>query len=133
MDGGELPKFVLDILSLGPKHPVRDKFNELDFLADVEKLVRELRDNKTEGETLIEVWMNLFEVCSVVTLLLSFLISSSAFSNSRAKHYRSFTRAITSLVFVLTTFVTSSSSFFNISTCILQFSKQSFCLKQLVN
>ena len=27
MDGRELPKFVLDILSLAPKHPVRDKFN----------------------------------------------------------------------------------------------------------
>ena len=32
MDGLELQKFVLDILSLGPKHPVRDKFNEVHFL-----------------------------------------------------------------------------------------------------
>ena len=41
MDGSELPKFLFDILSFGPKHPVRDKFNELHFLADVDKLVRE--------------------------------------------------------------------------------------------
>ena len=27
MDGGELRKFVLDIPSLGPKRPVRDKVN----------------------------------------------------------------------------------------------------------
>ena len=43
LDGVELPKFVLDVLSLGPKHPVRDKFNEVHFLADVDRLVRELR------------------------------------------------------------------------------------------
>ena len=55
MDGPELPKFVLDILSLGPKHPVRDKFNEVHFLADVDKLVRELRENNTEGEKLCEI------------------------------------------------------------------------------
>ena len=40
MDGREIPKFVLDILLLGPKHLVRDKFNEVHFLADVDKLVR---------------------------------------------------------------------------------------------
>ena len=40
MDGRELPKFVLDILSLGPKHPVRDKFNEVHFLADVRITLR---------------------------------------------------------------------------------------------
>ena len=51
----EFPKFVLDILSLGPKHPVRGKFNEVHFLADVDKLVRELRENNTEGEKLCEI------------------------------------------------------------------------------
>ena len=39
MDDGELPKFVLDILSLGPKHPGRDILKEENFLADVDKLV----------------------------------------------------------------------------------------------
>ena len=55
MDGRELPMFVLDILSLGPKHHVRDKFNEVHFLADVDKLVRELRENNTEGEKLCDI------------------------------------------------------------------------------
>ena len=43
LDGVELPKFVLDVLSLGPKHPVWEKFNEVHFLPDVDKLVRELK------------------------------------------------------------------------------------------
>ena len=55
LDGVELPKFVLDVLSLGPKHPVRDKFNEVHFLADVDRLVRELTENNTDGEKLCEI------------------------------------------------------------------------------
>ena len=51
---GEFPNFVLDMLSLGPKHPMSDKFNEVQLLADVDKFVSELRDNKTEGEMLCE-------------------------------------------------------------------------------
>ena len=55
MDGRELPNFVLEILSLGPKHPVSDKFNEVHFLGDVNKLVRELRENNAGGERLCEI------------------------------------------------------------------------------
>ena len=55
LEGVELPKFVLDVLSLGPKHPVRDKFNEVHFLADVDRLVRELWENNTDGEKLCEI------------------------------------------------------------------------------
>ena len=55
MDGRELSKFILDILSLEPKYPVRDKFNEVHFLADLDKLVRELRENNTEGEKFCEI------------------------------------------------------------------------------
>ena len=54
-DGVELPKFFLDVLSLCPKHPVRDKFNEVHFLADVDRLVRELRENNTDSEKLCEI------------------------------------------------------------------------------
>ena len=54
MDDLELPKFVLDILSSAPKHPVSDKFNEVHFLADAGRLVPELRENKAEGEKLCE-------------------------------------------------------------------------------
>ena len=51
-DDLDFPKFMLDILPLGPKHPVRDKFNEVHFLADVNNILRELRESKTEGEKL---------------------------------------------------------------------------------
>ena len=46
----ELPKFVLDVLSLGPKHPVRDKIKEVFLFADLDRLVLELREHKTVVE-----------------------------------------------------------------------------------
>ena len=46
MDGLELPKFVLDFLSLGSKLLVIDNLNEEHFLADVDKLVRDVREKK---------------------------------------------------------------------------------------
>ena len=55
MDGLELRKFIIDILSLAPKHPVIEKFNEVQFLEDVDKLVFELRKNKAGGEKLCEI------------------------------------------------------------------------------
>ena len=55
LDGVELPKFVLDVLSLSPKHPVRDKFNEVHFITDVDRLVCELRENNTYGGNLCEI------------------------------------------------------------------------------
>ena len=42
MDGGELPVFVLDVLSLKPEGQMRDKFNEVHFIAETDKLVPEL-------------------------------------------------------------------------------------------
>ena len=39
LDGVELPKFVLDVLSLSPKRQIRDKSNELQFFAAVDRLV----------------------------------------------------------------------------------------------
>ena len=55
MDGRELPKFVLDILSVGPKHSVRDKYNEVHFLADVDKFIHKIRENNSEGEKIVEI------------------------------------------------------------------------------
>ena len=55
MDIGEFPSFVLDVLWLGTKHPVRDKIDEIKNLAGVDKVVRELRENKREGEKLCEI------------------------------------------------------------------------------
>ena len=55
VDGGELPNFVPDNQTLRPKYLVRDKFNEVHFLADVDKHVPELRENKTEDEKFCEI------------------------------------------------------------------------------
>ena len=42
VDDSELRCFVLDVLCLGPKHLVRDTFNDLHFLSEIEK-IRESR------------------------------------------------------------------------------------------
>ena len=81
------------------------------------------RSSSKFGGRLNGLSMTFFAVCSVLTQPLSFLLSISAFSNSRAKHSRSSTRAIHSLVFVSATSLTSSNSFFNVSTCLLQDSR----------
>ena len=52
LDGVKRPKFVLDVLPLCPKHPVRDQFNEVHFFAHVDILVCELRENNTDGKNL---------------------------------------------------------------------------------
>ena len=43
------------VLLLDPKHPIRNKFDEVHFLAEVEKLVRDLRENNIDGEMLCEI------------------------------------------------------------------------------
>ena len=50
LDGIESPVFVKEMLSYGPTHPAKDKFNEILFPAEVDKLVRLLRGNGTSGE-----------------------------------------------------------------------------------
>ena len=50
-----LPTFVKDLLSYGPKHPIRDKFNETHFSADIDKLIKTLRENGTDGKKLYEI------------------------------------------------------------------------------
>ena len=37
------PNYVLDVLSRGPKHPVLDKFNEMSFLADMDRLMCQVK------------------------------------------------------------------------------------------
>ena len=41
--------FVKDLLSYGPNHPVQEKFNETNFLTDIDKLVNNLRQNRVKG------------------------------------------------------------------------------------
>ena len=50
-----LPLWVREVLSFGPKHPVRDKFNEIHFLADNDSFLFELKLNKIPGEKLCEI------------------------------------------------------------------------------
>ena len=48
LDDSKLPIFIEEFLSYGPKHPIKDKLNEIHFLADTDKLVRNLRENGRE-------------------------------------------------------------------------------------
>ena len=53
LDGFELPKFTLVVSSLGPKHPIRVKFNGV----DVDRLVNDLKEKKDDDEKLYEIEM----------------------------------------------------------------------------
>ena len=46
-DDVESPNWVQQVLALGPKHPVRDKFNETNFLADIEIFLSDLKNTHT--------------------------------------------------------------------------------------
>ena len=50
-----LPLWVREVLSFGPKHPVRDKFNEIHFLVDIDSFLSELKLNRIPGEKLCEI------------------------------------------------------------------------------
>ena len=43
------------MLALGPKHPVRDKFNEIHFLPDIDIFLSDLNNRKVPGEALCEI------------------------------------------------------------------------------
>ena len=50
-----LPLWVREFLTFGPKHPARDKFNEIHFLADIDSFLSELKLNRIPGEKLCEI------------------------------------------------------------------------------
>ena len=50
-----LPLWVRKVLSFGTKHPVRDKFNEIHFRADMSSFLSELKLNRIPGERLCEI------------------------------------------------------------------------------
>ena len=50
-----LPLWVREVLSFGPKHPVRDKFKEIHFLADIDSFLSEMKLNRIPGEKLCEI------------------------------------------------------------------------------
>ena len=49
-----LPLWVREVLSFGPKHPVRGKINEIHFLADLNSFLSELKLIRLPGEKLCE-------------------------------------------------------------------------------
>ena len=55
LDNIELPEWVYEVLSKGPKHPIRDKFSETHFLADIDIFLSQLKNQKISGETLYEI------------------------------------------------------------------------------
>ena len=55
LDCIESPVFVKEIFSYDLRHPVKDKFNEIHFLVDVDRLVQSVRKKGTSGEKLCEI------------------------------------------------------------------------------
>ena len=55
LDNIELPGWVHEVLSMGPRHPIRDKFNETHLLADIDIFLSHLKNQKTFGETLCKI------------------------------------------------------------------------------
>ena len=55
LDAVILPLWVREVLSFGPKHPVRDKFIEIHFLADIDCFLSELKLNRIPGEKICEI------------------------------------------------------------------------------
>ena len=53
LDEVELPNWVQQVLALGPKHPVRDKFNETHFLADMTSFYRISKIVKSPGRPFV--------------------------------------------------------------------------------
>ena len=55
LDEVALPLWVREVLSFGPKHPVRHKFNEIHFLANIDSFLSEFKLNRLPGEKLCEI------------------------------------------------------------------------------
>ena len=49
------PQFVIDVLAMGPKHPVRDEFNDMHFLASMDNCMRALANDGVEGDATNEL------------------------------------------------------------------------------
>ena len=55
LNGNYWTTFVEYHLSCGPKHPIRDEFNHVQFVADMDKLVRKLRESGTNLENYVKL------------------------------------------------------------------------------
>ena len=54
-DNIELPGWVHQIMPMGLKQSIRDKFNETHFLAHIDIFLSQLKNKKASGETLCEI------------------------------------------------------------------------------
>ena len=55
LDNIELPYWVHEVLSMGPKHPIRYKFNDTHFLVDIDVFLSQLKNQKTFGYILSKI------------------------------------------------------------------------------
>ena len=55
LDDVELRNWVQQVLAIGSKHPVRDKFNETHFLADIDIFLSGLKNRLVPGEAVCEI------------------------------------------------------------------------------
>ena len=55
LDDVELRNWVQQVLAIGSKHPVRDKFNETHFLADIDIFLSDLKNRLVPGEAVCEI------------------------------------------------------------------------------
>ena len=55
LDDVELPNWLQQVLALGPKHPVRDNFNETHFLAVIDIFLSDLKNRKVFREALCDI------------------------------------------------------------------------------
>ena len=54
-DDLKMSGWVNELLSMGPKHSVRDKFNEVHFLADINNFMSEMKKHDALGGKLCEI------------------------------------------------------------------------------
>ena len=55
LDDVELPEWEQQVLALGPKHPVRDEFNETQFLVDIVIFFLDLKNREVLGKAICEI------------------------------------------------------------------------------
>ena len=51
----QLPWYVLDMLPLGPKNPVSDKFNETEVLAEIDHLLNRVKSNGISKDVMYNI------------------------------------------------------------------------------
>ena len=50
LSGLHVPRYVYEMLARGPKHPVRDQFREMHFLAEMDQILAQIPAEDSEGK-----------------------------------------------------------------------------------